>query len=227
MRRGSWAFILFAAVAAVPVHAGNFDLRMGAFQPRANTGAVNDLFVDHSSLYTVGKSDWVGFSGGGQYNAKLARNVEIGFAIDGYERTIDTAYRDYGGAGDRDIEQTLKLDIVPVSFELRLTPTSRRVRVAPWIGAGGDLFYWKYEAFGEFIDFSRSNQPISTDSFISEGVNVGFHVSAGLRFAITDDVGITAGARYQWGTANMGDDFRNNKLDLTGATYTAGVNIRF
>lgn len=227
MKRGIWALILFGVIAAAPVHAGNLDLRMGGFQPRADTGAVNDLFRDHSLLYTVEKGDWLGFAGGVQYNAKVAKNVEIGFAIDGYSKTNDTAYREYGGDGDRDILQTLQLDIVPMSFELRLTPTSRRTKLAPWIGAGGDLFYWKYEAYGEFIDFSQRNQPIGVDSFISDGVNFGFHVSGGLRFAVTDDVGIILGARYQWGSADMGDDFRNNKLDLSGATYTAGVNIRF
>ena len=226
MKTRSVAFILFAAV-AVPASAGNLDLRMGAFQPRANSGAVNDLFRDHSALYTVDKGDWLGFAGGVQYNTKIAKNFEIGFGIDGYGKTNDTAYRDYGGDGDRDILQTLELEIVPMSFELRLTPTSRRTKVAPWIGVGGDLYYWKYEAYGEFIDFNLPNQPIGVDSFISDGVNVGFHVSAGLRFAITDDVGFIVGARYQWGTADMGDDFRENKLDLSGATYTGGINFRF
>jgi opacity protein-like surface antigen len=227
MKRGCWAFI-FAVAVATPVHAGNLDLRLGAFQPRANTGAGNDLFRDDSELYTVSKSDWLGFSGGAQYNFKIARNVEIGLGIDGYSRSLDTAYRDYEHPGSgRDIQQTLQIDIVPVSAELRFTPTGRHVRIAPWIGVGGDLFYYKYEEFGEFVDFDRASLPIIEDSFISEGVSGGFHVSAGLRFAITDDVGFIAGARYQWGKADMKDDFRGNKLDLTGATYTAGVNIRF
>lgn len=220
------AAALIVAVAA-PAHAGNLDIRVGAFLPRADTGASNDLFRDDAELYTVGKSDWRDVVGGAQFNVKLARNVELGFSVDGYGQTLQTAYRDYERESGRDIRQTLKLDIVPVGVELRLTPTSRRARVAPFVGIGGDLFYWKYEEFGEFIRFSDPGLPVIEDSFIAEGVAPGFHVSGGIRFAVTDDIGVVGQARYQWGTADMGDDFRGNKLDLTGATVTAGINIRF
>src|SRR5262249_24737700 len=152
------------------------DIRLGAFFPRANTGKVNDLFADDFKLYTVSKSDWYGFSGGAQFNARLARNLEIGFGVDGYGRTLNTEYRDYERDSRPPIRQSLKLDVVPISVELRLTPTSRHARVAPFIGVGGDLIYWKYEEFGEFVKFSDPKLSVIEDSFVSEGVNPAFHV---------------------------------------------------
>jgi hypothetical protein len=92
---------------------------------------------------------------------------------------------------------------------------------------GFDLYFWKYEEFGEFVRFSDPSLPVIEDSFISEGVNPGFHVTGGIRFPINDDIGITAQGKYQWGTADMGDDFRGNKLDLSGASVTLGLTIRF
>jgi len=228
MRRVLLAIAFIGASSIAPAaFAGDFEIRLGAFIPRADTGAHNDLFVDDSVLYNVTKSDWHGFSGGVQYNVKIVPNVQIGFGIDGYGETVDTSYRDYVGPTGREIRQTLKIDMVPMSVELRLTPTSRRVKIAPFVGVGGDLIYWKYEEFGDFIDFDVPSKPIVPDSFISEGWNPAFHVSGGIRFAVTDDIGITAQARYQWGSANMGRDFSGLKLDLSGATYTGGVNIRF
>jgi opacity protein-like surface antigen len=218
---------VLALGAALPAQAGSLDLRLGAFLPRADTGKTNDLFTDDAALYTVEKKDWRDFTGGIQLNVKLVRNVELGIGVDGYEQTLQTEYREYERDSGRAIQQSLKLEIVPISVELRLTPTSRRARVAPFIGAGVDLFAWKYEEFGDFIKFSDPALPVVEDSFISEGVSPGFHVSGGIRFGVTDDIGVTAQGRYQWGSADMGDDFRGNKLDLSGASLSVGLNFRF
>jgi hypothetical protein len=225
---------------ALPAQAGSLDFRLGGFFPRADTGSRTennfDLFKDVSTLYTrdgrdIKKSDWAGFSGGAQYNFKIARYVELGVGIDGYSRTFDTEYRDYERDNGRPIRQTLKLDIVPISAEVRFTTTRRYARVAPFVGIGADLFYWKYEEFGDFVNFRDATLPVKEDSFISDGVTPGFHVSGGIRFGITDDIGVVAQGRHQWGSSNMGkgfrDDFPDNKLDLTGWTATIGVNFRF
>lgn len=213
--------------AAGPAAASDVDVRFGAFVPRANTGEVNDLFTDDSILYTVRRSDWSDFSGGVQFNFKLASSLKFGISVDGYTETIDTAYRDYERPNGAEIRQTLRWEVVPIGLEFRLGPTSRRARFAPFVAAGGDLFYWKYEEYGDFVRFSDPRQPVFADAFFSDGWDFGFHVGGGLRFAVTDDIGIIAQARYQWGKADMEEDFRGNKLDLTGATYTGGINIRF
>ena len=219
------ALVVFAT--AEPAHAGDLDLRAGAFVPRANTGSVNDLFTDDSALYTVKKSDWTSFSGGVQYNFKVHRNVLFGFGLDFYDRTLQTAYRSYQYPDGRDILQTLHFEIVPMSVELRFMPTSRRVKIAPFAGVGGDLFYWRYEEYGYFVKFIDPKLPVINDSFFSEGWNGGLHVTGGVRFAVNDDIGIFGQFRYQWGTADMGYDFRGNRIDLSGASYLGGVNIRF
>jgi opacity protein-like surface antigen len=234
--------VLLVLGGSLPAHAGELEIRLGAFIPRADSRSRAednfDLFQDVSSLYeksgtgrAVKKSDWIGFLGGAQYNFKLARHLEMGVGIDGYSRTLDTEYLEYERDNGRPILQSLKLDIVPISAELRFTNTRRYAKVKPYVGVGFDLLYWKYEEFGDFIRFSDSSLPVVEDSFIADGVAPGLHVSAGVRIGISDDIGITANGRYQWGSTNMGkgfrDDFPNNKLDLSGATATVGVNFRF
>jgi opacity protein-like surface antigen len=220
------SFVAVAAAAA-PASAGNLDIRFGQFIPRADTGAFNDLLQDDIALYNVRKRDFTGFSGGVQYNMELAPHVELGLSADVFDRHVDTSYRDYVDDGGGEIRQTIKYQIAPLGVSLRLVPGRRHLPVAPYVGAGADLLFWRYEEYGDFIDFSSSGLPIVRDSFVSDGVRPGFHVMGGLRIALNEDFGLTGEARYQWATADMDRDFAGNKIDLTGLTWTVGLNIRF
>jgi len=214
---------------AGPASAGGLDVRLGAFVPGANS----NLFLDDEELYFVTKSDWVGLTGGAEYNHVLVDNVEIGIHVDGYSRTLDTSYRDFVRPDDSEIYQTLKLDIIPFGLTLRLVPTSKRTKIAPYVGGGVDLFYWKYEEWGDFIDFWDPDMAIYYDEFYSDGVTFGFHAAGGVRFYFNRDFALVAEGRYQWAEAKMGGDFAanepglDNRLDLGGASVTFGLHIRF
>lgn len=212
-------------VMAVPVMAGagGLDIRIGGFQPHANS----NLFDDASDLFTVRNRNWRGFTGGAEFSSRIARNLEIGFHVDGYGKDRDTHYREFFNEDGSEIRQTLRLRIAPVGVTVRLVPTSRRARIAPYIGAGVDAFFWSYEEFGEFIDFFDPELPIIADSFRSDGVATGYHVAGGLRLFVSDDVGVTGEVRYTAAKGDMGDDFAENRIDVGGWGVTAGVHIRF
>jgi opacity protein-like surface antigen len=229
MRR-TIAFMTWGALAVLPSasFAGNLDVRLGAFFPNADSV----LFHDDAVLYQkdgrpLETSDWIGLAGGVSYNARIARNIELGFALDGYGRTVHTSYRDYVTETGREINQSLKLSIVPLGVSLRFVPTSRRARIAPFILVGGDFIFYTYEEFGDFIDFDVPDTPVISDSFRSEGFQPGFHVGGGLRVSVSDDIGLVGEYRYQYAKDDMGDDFIGNRIDLSGSMVTLGVNIRF
>jgi hypothetical protein len=208
-------------------HASSLDLRGGGFFPSTDS----NLFVDDAELYQkdgrpLEKSDWYGGTGGVQFNTELTDFVELGFSVDLYDRTLHTSYRDFVGESGREIQQSLKLHIVPLGASVRLGPT-RRGHLSPYVAVGFDAYYYRYEEYGDFVDFDTPSHPIIADSFISEGVTPGVHVAGGLRIPVGDDFSITAEGRYQWAHDDMGDDFRGNKIDLSGASATLGVNLRF
>jgi opacity protein-like surface antigen len=228
MRRATVVLTLLTLV-AVPVvsEAGSLDIRMGAFFPETSS----NLFVDDAALYVkdgrpLEKSDWIGFAGGAQFNVKLNQMAELGFSVDGYQRTLDTSYRDFVGETDREIFQTLRLTTVPIAVQLRLGPTGRG-QFSPYIAVGGDMIPYRYEEYGDFIDFDDVSHPIVPDSFISDGVGWGFHAAGGIRAPISHDFSLTAEVKYQWCKDDMPDDFAGNEIDLGGFTGTLGVNIRF
>ena len=69
----------------------------------------------------------------------LMDNVELGFHVDGYGKTVNTSYRDFTWDDGGEIDQTLRLTIVPSGVTLRLVPTSKRTKFAPYVGGGVDL----------------------------------------------------------------------------------------
>jgi hypothetical protein len=217
--------------------AGGLDLRIGAFFPRGH----ETLFQDLNSLYTpnadpnlgVTASDFNGVFGGMEYSSVIAPNLELGLHIDGYGRTVQTSYRDYERDTGGEITQELELDMMPVGATIRLVPTSRRARVAPYIGGGVDaVFYW-YEERGDFIDFYDPTRPIVADAFKDHGVAFGVHGVGGLRFYVNHDFAIVAEGRYQWAKKDMGHDFAPNEsglvntIDLSGWAATVGLHVRF
>ncbi|MBN2371938.1 MAG: hypothetical protein JXO72_15760 [Vicinamibacteria bacterium] len=205
--------------------ADGLEVRAGAFFPRADSGAreewLYDLFQDHSDLYTVGRSDWVGGVFGIEFTRRLAPHLELGLHVDGYSRTNDTSYRD-----DRAVLQTLRLSMVPLGISLKLLASDRRASIQPYIAVGGDLVIWKYEAWGEFY-LDADSYDFDWGEFESTGVAPGLHVAAGVRVPISYDFSLTAEGRYQWAESDMGDDFLYNRIDLSGASATVGFHMRF
>jgi opacity protein-like surface antigen len=190
-----------------------------------------NLFDDDRELYLkdlrpLKDSDWIGFAGGVAYNWKLADYVELSVHLDGYGRTLHTSVRDFVTESGDEIEQSLKFDVVPMGASIRIVPTRRSVRVAPFVSFGGDAVYYHYEEVGDFVDVPTGNI-IHSVSFHSDAVAPGFHVGGGLRVAVSDDIRVVGEYRYLWAHDDMGGDFHGNKIDLGGSWVTLGVNIRF
>ncbi len=213
--------------------AGGMDVRVGGFFPRGQEtlfSDLNDLFTPNADQENgVEPRDFDGAFGGIEYNTVVAPNLELGVSIDGYGRTLDTSYRDYTRPDDSEIWQELELAIVPFGATLRAIPTSKRARLAPFVGVGLDVVFYSYEARGDFIDFFDDELPIYADAFRAEGAALGAHIVAGLRVYINRDFAIVGEGRYQWAQARMGDDFAPSEydIDLSGASFSVGLHVRF
>lgn len=224
MRRAllACAFTIVGLAPAVRAESG-LEVRFGALFPAAK----GDIFADNSTLFGAEKSDWVGFTGGVEFGASLNRNLELGVAVDGYDRTLHTSYRDFVRPGGDEIQQDLKLTVVPMSLTLRVLGGSPR-GLRPYVLVGANVYYWEYREEGDFIDFYRPGLPVSYDYFSSSGAAFGLHAGAGLRVPVSDDVSVTLEGRYNFADeVEMGDDFDQNHIDVSGIAATVGVRLRF
>lgn len=231
---------LLVVLAGVEAGAQGFDLRLGGFLPRMRDCGIPSaqraeytLFQDVCELYVVDANAFDGVYGGVEYNHVVMKNVELAVHIDGSTETFDTFYRDYERPDGTNIFQTLRLQTIPVGASIRLVPTSKRVRVAPYVGGGVDAVFYEYEEYGDFIDFFDPDLPIYPDAFIDHGVAFGLHAFGGIRVYINRDFAIVGEGRYQWAAADMNDDFAPqepgfvNRIDLSGWTWTVGLHVRF
>lgn len=227
--------IASALLALVPgvADAGDIHARIGAFFPRADMGRENSLFADVNELFTrdsslagIDSGDWVGAFGGAEYSIGIGELLEVGLHVDGYGRSLDTFYRDFEDDVGRDIQQTLRLTVVPTGITLRIAP-GNRAGIEPYVGGGIDAVWYRYEEFGDFIDFFDPAQPIVPDAFEADGWAFGAHAVAGVRVPLNYDFALVAEGRYLWAQDDMGQDFRLNHIDLSGGSVTLGVLIRF
>ena len=226
----------FLVAGAGRASAGGFDLRIGAFFPRGH----ESLFQDLNSLYTplgtlrgVEANDFIGVYGGGEFNAVLTRNLEIGLSFDAYGNGIDTSYRGYTRPDGSEIQQHLHLSMQPLGLTIRFLPTDKSARVVPYIGGGVDAIFYHYDEVGDFIDFTDPTLTIIPDAFHDDGTAFGLHALGGLRFYLNRDFAIVLEGRYQWAEKDMGHDFSPNgpglvnRIDLSGASATLGMHVRF
>lgn len=239
MRRAILTLTLPVLLVAGASRAGasGLDLRIGAYLPRGE----KSLFQDLNSLYTpnadpslgVRPSDFDGVYGGVEFNSVVAPNVEIGLSFDGYDRTIDTSYRDYTRPDDSEITQRLHLRMMPLGATVRILPTSKRVKIVPYVGGGVDAVFYMYEEYGDFIDFFDPDLTIYAETFRDEGTAFGVHALGGFRVYVNRDFAVAGEARYQWSEKDMGQDFSPNepglvnRIDLSGWTFTLGLHVRF
>jgi hypothetical protein len=241
MSRAAAALVALGLVAGFPAAgwASGLELRLGGYFPRGQS----NLFDDVRELYTpdsradqctatacpgVQIEDWNNLYGGAEYSFNVAPKVEMGISLDGYHKEINSSYRDSVRDDGSEISQTLQLTMIPLGLSFRFLPLDRHAPVQPYATVGGDLFFYKYEEFGDFIDFFDDSRPIQPDSFQSDGVVFGGHAAVGLRVPLGHDFALTGEVRYQFAPRKqMDDDFSLNELDLNGTTATIGVRLRF
>ena len=190
MRRAILMAPVLGLLAVAPASAldTGLTLRGGAFFPRADSNRFSDdaeLFAREKSPNTgLQKKDWIGGYGGIEFNVRAVRNLEVAFHVDGYGRQLETVDLGYERQDGRPIRQRLELAIVPMGVTVRLIPTSRHARFAPYLGVGADLFFWSYEERGDFTDYQDPTHPVFSDHFKSSGVTPGVHVTGGVRVGL-------------------------------------------
>lgn len=202
----------------------NFSL--GVFTPRGEDARVSGdvLNADRTFLFFDVK-DFKSASVGGEWLVPFGEFFEGGAGIAFSRRTVPTVYTDFVDVDNSEIEQELRLRMVPFSFTVRALPLGQSNPFQPYIGVGLNVVNWRYAESGDFIDFNN-NREIFRDSFVASGTATGPVVLAGARFGGQT---LTAGGeiRYSAAHADLSNDFAGNRIDLGGWTYNFTMGVRF
>jgi len=211
-------------------HRQAIGINLGGFFLKGEDSRVNDdvLLADLPSL-AFDIKDFNGGSFGGEWLVGIGQYLEAGVGAGFYQRTVPTVYRDVVNDNDSEIEQDLKLRVVPMTASVRFLPIGRGGVVEPYVGAGIGVFNWRYSEVGEFVDFEGGGA-IFRNRYVAKGTAVGPVVLAGLRAPfgdIWDFGGEIRWQRAEGDTKAVETELLGNKIDLGGWNAGVTLHLRF
>lgn len=187
---------------------------------------VADLldFDDEPLAFSI--KDFNGPTVGGEWNFAVSDYLETGVGVGFSQRTVRSVYLDVVNEDGREIEQELKLRVVPISATIKFLPIGRG-GVEPYVGGGIGAFIWRYSEIGEFVD--TSDYSIFRGRFEEEGTAFGPVILGGIRFPLADVSTIGAEIRYQRAVGKFNDDTElvGDRIDLGGVSASFTFHLRF
>jgi hypothetical protein len=209
----------------------NFSL--GYFTLRGEDARVEgDVLNGNRDFLTFDIGDFNGASVGGEWLIPFGDYLEGGIGISFSRKTVASVYTEFVDDDGTEIEQDLRLRLVPIAFTVRFTPLGRTSAVQPYIGAGLGIINWRYSESGEFVDFNQGGV-IFREQFVADGSATGPVVVGGVRF-VGDAMSVGGELRYH--AADVTDDGFDEwyvgfpeprRLDIGGWTYNFTIGLRF
>jgi hypothetical protein len=234
MARQRWVLglVLLVGLGAPSESAAQQSLNfyLGGFSPRGLDARndtdvfVGNLFNGEDSLdFEV--SDFNGATVGAEWLAAIGPHLEAGIGLGYYRRTVPSVYAFLVEDDRTEIEQDLRLRIVPFSATVRLLPFGREAAIQPYIGAGLGVLNWRYSEVGEFVDSFDGS--VFADRFAGSGSAAGPLILGGARFPAGAWT-IGGEVRYQSAKDELPvDEFLGTTIDLGGYNYLLTFSVGF
>jgi hypothetical protein len=190
-----------------------------------NDVLVNNLCcIENPLLFHIG--DFTTGTIGGEYLVGLGHFFEGGLGVGYYKSTAPSVYLNLVNVDGSEIQQRLRLRVVPFSATIRFLPLGHSNFFEPYIGGGLAILNWKYTESGDWVD--PSDNSIFSGTFTGSGTATGPMVLGGVKFPVGP---WAVGGEVRWqhakGDLPADQDFAGSKIDLGGVTYQAIFSIRF
>ena len=219
------AFALLLPLEGYAQQSVNFSI--GGFVPKGEDSRTDgDVLVNNLDFLAFDLDDFGTASYNGEWEFPLAEHLNASVGIGLTTKSVPSVYADFVEDDRSEIEQDLKLRIVPFTATIRFRPLRRDAPVQPYIGGGVGIFGWRYSETGEFIDFNTGE--VFRDTFSASGATAGPVILGGVDFPL----GAWAiGGEVRWQSAQgelpADQSFAGDKIDLGGFTYSATFKIKF
>lgn len=204
-------------------------LNLGYFAVRSEDARVDGdvINVDLEGL-AFDVDDFNGATIGAEYLFGLGQYLEGGVGANFYQKTVPSVYREFVHEDGSEIEQDLKLRIVPFAATVRFLPLGRGRGIEPYVGAGIAVFNWRFSETGEFFD--AFDNTIFRDNFVADGNAVGPVILAGVRGPVADVFSLGAEVRYQRAEGDTNPEesrMLSDRIDLGGWSANFLFGFRF
>lgn len=229
------AAALLAAAPAAQAQDSSVAINLGYFALRGQDSRVagdvlnanrciDTTFTCEPLLFDI--KDFNGFTISGDYILGLGDFFEATGGVGFYQHTVPSVYEFLTNSDGSEIQQDLKLRVVPITATVRFIPTTRLAAVQPYIGVGVAFLNWKYTETGDFVD--TSDNSIFRTTYDASGTQVAPVGLFGVKFPLGGNKFLLGGeARYQKAEADLPTGFVGDKIDLGGWTYSGTLQFRF
>ena len=151
----------------------------------------------------------------------------ISFSVEGgtFKKDHYSVYRDEVYPDDSPIPQNISLTMNSVEVNLNLFPLTYKRNIYPYISVGGGVYFWKYEQWGDFINFQ--DETVTPNAYAdSQSVAFGANIKAGFIFRAGKRMGFSIEGKYRTLKDDLSSNFEGfEKLDLSGLTINIGVHF--
>jgi len=129
-------------------HSQSIGFTIGGFIPKGEDGRVaGDVVVRDLDDLVFDISDLKGPSISGEWLFSLGNYLEAGVGLGYHQGRTSSVYRDFQNANGSEIEQELKLRVVPITGSVRFLPVGHG-SVEPYVGIGVGVFNWRWSETG-------------------------------------------------------------------------------
>jgi opacity protein-like surface antigen len=211
---------------------GYFVIKAGWLLPRAES----DIYTFNAEQLTLGLDSYNAPMFGMDIGVVVNDRVDVVFGFEFSSTAPASEFRDFVDEFDAPIVQQTRLRQAPLTAGVRVNLVSRGrgvgnyawvpATVVPYVGGGGGFTWWRYEQFGDFVDFF--DLTIFTDHFLTQGWAPSAHVLGGLDLAVSPRFVVNFEGRYSWASGQLAPAFTGfEPIDLAGFRVTVGAAFRF
>jgi hypothetical protein len=212
---------------------GSIAIRSGLLFHRAGS----DVFTFAEERFTVDRSDFRAVSIGVEGTMWFGDHLEGTITVDGSRVTLNSESRDWLEEDGSPIRQNTRLAFGPSVavgaryFVLgrgenlgRLVWIPRRLNL--FVGGGAGVAPYRFEQWGDFVN--ETNATVFTSDVRSKGTVFTPHLTGGTSLRLTPRVALLFEGRYQWGEAELQDQFSGfEPIDLAGLRTTMSLGYSF
>jgi len=222
MKNAARLVLLLVIATGLQLSAHQLTLKVGLFQPQLNS----DLWDINRENLAFDTADMLEGTFAAEYEYFLDQRLSLAFETSTYSKTHYSQYSDWVHEDGSPIFQNLALRITSFELAIKLYPFGHRPVLHPFLGLGGGLYAWRYEQWGEFIDFN--DMSVSDGYAETETYTLGASGRAGFGFQFNPLFGLMVEAKYQYLKGRLSSFFEGfESLDLSGFTYQLGLTFRF
>jgi len=224
------ALLVPGATVATAQTTQSVNLGVGWFMLRGEESRdADDVLLEDLQSLAFDVSDFNGALLNGEWLIAFGDRIEVGLGAGFYQRTVPSVYANFVDADGSEIEQDLKLRIVPVTATVKFLPFGRPGDFQPYAGGGIALLNWNYSEVGEFVDFFDGGT-IFRDRYVASGNTIAPIIFGGVRVPVGGDVfAVNGEIRWQGGKGDLPESsgLLTDTLDLGGISVIGSFQIRF